>query len=127
MRKLAFATVVVMMSIVFSAARANVTEENFALDTTGDLIALCGVDAGDPNAMAAIHMCHGYFVGLHHFHTMMGRSLEGHVYCMEVEERPTRDQVIAMLVEWSRAHPEHDSMEAIDGVLQWAADTYPCE
>ena len=37
------------------------------------------------------------------------------------------DQAIAMLVEWSRAHPEHDSMEAIDGVLQWAAETYPCE
>ena len=125
MRKLAC---VIALSIAFpSIALANVTEENFALDTTGDLIALCGVDAADPNAMAAIHMCHGYFVGLHHFHTMMGRSLEGHVYCMEVEERPTRDQVIAMLVEWSRAHPEHDSMEAIDGVLQWAADTYPCE
>ncbi len=125
MRKLA--CVATLLIILPSLARANVTEENFVLDTTRDLIALCGVDAEDPNAVAAIHMCHGYFVGLTHFHILMGRALEGSIYCMEDAERPTRDQSIAMLVEWSRAHPEHDSMEAIDGVLQWAADTYPCE
>ena len=65
MRKLAC---VIALLIAFpSVARANVAEENFVLDTTADLIALCGVDAADPNAMAAIHMCHGYFVGLVHF------------------------------------------------------------
>jgi hypothetical protein len=103
-----------------------VTEENFRLDTTRDLIALCGVDAGDPHAVAAIHMCHGYVTGLVHFHIVMGRALEGRVYCMDDQNRPTRDQVIAMLVEWSRARPQHDSLEAVDGVVRWAADTYPC-
>jgi hypothetical protein len=129
-----FLTTIKLTCVVFvafllalpSAVRANVTEENFRLDTTRDLIALCGVDTNDPNATAAIHMCHGYVTGLVHFHIMMGRALEGRIYCMDDQKRPTRDQAIAMLVEWSRAHPEHDSMEAIDGVLQWAADTYPC-
>ena len=125
MRKLAC---VVALLIAFpSVARANVTEENFALDTTRDLIALCGVDAADPNAMSAIHMCHGYFTGIVHFHKLMGEALEGNVFCMKAKGEPTRDQAVAMLVEWSRAHPEHDSMEAIDGVMRWAADTYPCE
>ncbi len=124
MKKLAF---VVALLIAFpSVARANVTEENFALDTTRDLVALCGVDAADPNAMSAIHMCHGYFTGIVHFHKLMGDALEGKVFCMKAKGEPTRDQAVAMLVEWSRAHPEHDSMEAIDGVLRWAADTYPC-
>jgi len=126
MRNLAFVTAVVTMSIVFSAARAEVTEENFRIDTTKDLVALCSVDASDPNAVAAIHMCHGYVMGLVHFHIVMGRALEGSIYCMEDAKRPTRDQTIAMLVEWSKAHPEYDSLEAVDGVLQWAADTYPC-
>ena len=124
MRKLAC---VVALLIAFpSAVRANVTEQNFMLDTTRDLVALCGVDGADPNAMAAIHMCHGYFVGIIHFHKLMGDALEGQVFCMKDRE-PTRNQAIAMLVEWSRAHPEHDSMEAIDGVMQWAADAYPCD
>ena len=124
MRKLA--CVASLLIILSSLARANVTEENFMLDTTQDLIALCGVDAEDPNAVAAIHMCHGYVMGLVHFHIMMGRALEGRIYCMAGAKRPTRDQAIDMLVIWSRAHPEYDSVEAVDGVVQWAADTYPC-
>ncbi len=126
MGKLAFAMVVVTMSIVFSAARAEVTEENFRIDTTKDLVALCSVDASDPNAVAAIHMCHGYVMGLVHFHILMHRALEGSVFCIDEAERPSRDEAIAMLVTWSRSHPEHDSKEAANGMVQWAADTYPC-
>ena len=126
MRKLACAAFVVLLLALPTRARATVTDENFGLDTTKDLIALCGVDAEDPYAVAAIHMCHGYVMGLVHFHIMMDRALEGRIYCMEDAERPTRDQAIDMLVKWSRAHPEYDSLEAVDGVVQWAADTYPC-
>lgn len=124
MRKLACA--VTFLMLLPALAQAAVTERNFTLDTTGDLIALCGVDPQDPRAVAAIHMCHGYVLGLMHFHIVMGRALEGHVYCMDDAERPTRDQAIALLVRWSRTNPQHDSLEAVDGVLQWATETYPC-
>jgi hypothetical protein len=130
MRKLAFATAVVTVflsvSIVFSAAHAEVTEKNFRIDTTKDLVALCSVDASDPNAVAAIHMCHGYVMGLVHFHILIGRALEGSVFCIDDAQRPSRDAAITKLVAWSRNHPEHDSKEAANGVVQWAADTYPC-
>jgi len=126
MRKLACAAFVVLLLALPTRAHAKVTDENFGLDTLRDLIALCGVDAEDPYAVAAIHMCHGYMMGLVHFHIMMDRALEGRIYCMEGAKRPTRDQAIGMLVIWSRAHPEYDSLEAVDGVVQWAADTYPC-
>ena len=126
MRQLACAASVALLLAVSSAARANVTEQDFSLDTMEDLIDLCGVEASDPNAVAAIHMCHGYLTGLVHFHIVMGRALEGEIYCMKDEARPSRDQFVAMLVEWSSAHPEHDTLEAVDGVLMWAADTYPC-
>ncbi len=126
MRKLVCAAFLMLLLALPTRADANVTDENFRLDTTKNLIALCGVDAEDPYAVAAIHMCHGYVMGLVHFHIMMDRALEGRIYCMGDAERPTRDQAIDMLVKWSRAHPEHDSLEAVDGVVQWAADTYPC-
>ena len=126
MRKLARAACAALLLALPSTAGASVTEENFMLDTMGDLVALCGVDAQDPNAVAAIHMCHGYLTGLVHFHIVMGGALEGEIYCMEGEARPSRDQAVALIVDWSRAHPEHDSMEAVDGVLKWAADAYPC-
>jgi hypothetical protein len=71
-------------------------------------------------------MCHGYVMGLTHFHIIMGRALEGKIYCMKDQERPSRDQAIAMLVKWSKAHPEYDAKEAVDGVLLWAAAAFPC-
>ena len=126
MRKLVFVTVIVALSNVFSAAHAEVTDENFMIDDTKNLVALCSVDASDPNAVAAIHMCHGYVMGLVHFHILVGRALEGSVFCLEDAQRPTRDEAIATLVAWSRDHPEHDSKEAAEGVVQWASETYPC-
>lgn len=126
MRRLACAASAALLLAVASPARADVTEQDFSIDTFEDLIDLCGVEASDPNAVAAIHMCHGYLTGLVHFHIVMGRALENEIYCVKDEQRPTRDQFVSLLVEWSSAHPENDSLEAVDGVIMWAADTYPC-
>ena len=109
-----------------SSAQANVTEANFKLDTTADLVALCGVAAEYPNVDAAIHMCHGYVLGLIHMHILLGKPLNGRFFCVSDEQRPTRDEFVAKFVGWSRSHPEHSSKEAADGVLRWVADTYPC-
>ena len=126
MKKLACVAVVALSAMVSQQGLASVTEDSFRLDTFKDLVTLCGVEASDPNAAAAIHMCHGYVIGLVHFHELVGRALEGTVYCMADDQRPTRDAAIEMLVSWSGDHPEYDSDEAIDGVLRWAAAKYPC-
>lgn len=126
MKKLACVAIVALSAMVSQQGLASVTEDSFRLDTFKDLVTLCGVEASDPNAAAAIHMCHGYVIGLVHFHELVGRALEGTVYCMADDQRPTRDAAIEMLVSWSGDHPEYDSDEAIDGVLRWAAAKYPC-
>jgi hypothetical protein len=126
MKKLACVAVVALSAMVSQQGFASVTEESFRLDTFKDLVTLCGVEASDPNANAAIHMCHGYVIGLVHFHELVGRALEGTVFCLADDKRPSRDAAIDMLVRWSRGHPEYDSEEAIDGVLRWAAAQYPC-
>lgn len=109
-----------------ASARANVTEANFKLDTMADLVALCGVGAEDPNADSAIHMCHGYVLGLIHMHILLGKPLNGRFFCVSDEDRPTRDEFVAKFVSWSQDHPEHSSKEAAEGVIKWVADTYPC-
>ena len=126
MKKLASVAVVALSAMVSQNSFASVAEEDFRLDTFKDLVALCGVAASDPNASAAIHMCHGYVTGLVHFHELVGRALEGTVYCLAEDKRPARDDAIGMLVNWSRDHPEYNSEEAIDGVLRWLAAKYPC-
>jgi hypothetical protein len=126
MKKLASVAVVALSAMVSQNSFASVAEEDFRLDTFKDLVTLCGVAANDPNASAAIHMCHGYVTGLVHFHELVGRALEGTVYCLAEDKRPARDDAIGMLVNWSRDHPEYNSEEAIDGVLRWLAAKYPC-
>ena len=58
--RLAVIAAAVTAALVSGAATAAVTEQNFLLNTTGDLVALCGVSKDDPEKIAAIHFCHGY-------------------------------------------------------------------
>jgi hypothetical protein len=61
-----------LMKIVLSvavfpvcAAAAAVTEDNFLVRTTGDLVALCSADKGDPLMTAAVSFCHGFEIGVY--------------------------------------------------------------
>jgi len=104
-------------------------EEDFIIDTTGDLAALCGAQPGTANYVAAIHMCQGYMIGVHHFHEALAAEIDEDVYC-EPEpnsaDAPARDQVTAMFVDWVAANPSVASTEALDGFLRWANATFPC-
>ncbi len=102
--------------------------EAFMIDTAGDLARLCAVKREHPNYLAAVHMCHGYLVGVHHFHTALAAALEQGVYCLaSVSPRPTRDEVVADFAAWALETPGVAEREAIDAVLDWAAATYPCQ
>jgi hypothetical protein len=116
-------------ALVFAAAAANaqVAEKNFVLRTTGDLVALCGATRNDPNAIAAIHFCEGYLLGLDHFAEVTGRPFRGSLYCPPANLDLTRDQVVAMLVTWHRRNPGPAAEAPFDGVVRWAAATWPCK
>jgi len=109
------------------AARAE-EERHFLLDTAGDLARLCGTSTDSPLFGAAIHMCHGYLLGVHHFHEALSAEVEESVYCVDdVEPTPTRDEVTADFVTWMDANPAAAEAEALDGLLQWASQAYPCQ
>ena len=109
------------------AASAQVTPQNFLLRTTGDLVALCGVSRDDPNAAAAIHFCHGYYVGIDHSAEILGRPLRGVLYCPPDGLQLTRDQVLGMVVAYHRKNPQFASEAPVEGVIRWAAATWPCK
>ena len=109
------------------AASAQVTRENFVLRTTGDFVALCGVSRDDPNAIAAIHFCEGYLVGLDHFAEVTGRPFRGSLYCPPADLKMSRDQVVATVVAWHRKNPGPAAEAPFDGIVRWAAATWPCK
>ncbi|MBY8976876.1 hypothetical protein KHP62_13740 [Rhodobacteraceae bacterium NNCM2] len=123
-RNLAFAA---GLAVVGGTASQAVEESNFMVDTTADLAALCAAQPGDANYSAAIHMCQGYILGVHHFHTALAMKMDTDVYCVAPDETaPTRDEVMATFVTWVGAHPEIAQTEALDGLLTWASEAHPC-
>jgi len=99
---------------------------NFRLDTAGDLAALCASAPDHPNHAAAIHMCHGYLVGLHHMHQALAGALQDGLYCLPAGDPPSRNEVVAAFLDWSAARPDMAGAEAVDAALAFAAETYPC-
>lgn len=113
--------------LVAGAARAEVTKENFTFHTMRDFVALCGVSRDDPNANAAIHFCHGYYVGVNHASEILGRPFRGILYCPPEGLKHTREQVIAMVVDYHRRNPQFGAEAPIEGIIRWAAAAYPCK
>ena len=125
--RLALVAGIAAATLALEAGAAPVTTENFVLRTTGDLVALCGVSRDDPNAAAAVHFCQGYYLGLDHFAEETGRPFRNVLYCPPDGLKLTRDQVIAMVVEFHRKNPQFASQPPLDGIITWAAATWPCK
>lgn len=102
-------------------------DQNFRIDTAAQLAALCASTPDHRNYAAAIHMCHGYMVGVHHMHVAIAAATEEGVYCLPAEGVPSRDAVVAAFVSWMAAHPGMAGREALDATLEFAAETYPCQ
>jgi hypothetical protein len=109
------------------AAHAEVTRDNFLMRTTGDLLALCSVRGDDPNAVAAIHFCHGYALGLRHYGDATGRVFRGALYCPPSGPGMTRDEAVRSFVGWAATNTQYMSEPPFDGLLRWAMTTWPCQ
>ena len=116
-----------LSAAMLAVAHAAVTAENFQLHTTGDLVALCTVTRGESMAIAAIHFCEGFDVGV-------ARTLQSEdaarpnrrpLFCLP-NPRPTRDEAATGFVQWARADQQRLSLPPADGVANYLASTYPC-
>ena len=122
-----FPAILSALLLAAGADAAPVTKENFMLRTTGDLIALCGVARDDPNATAAIHFCHGYYVGMDQYAEVTGRAFRNRAFCPPEGVKLSRDQAIGMLVAFHRKNTQYASEAPFDGILRFAMATWPCK
>jgi Ssp1 endopeptidase immunity protein Rap1a len=104
-----------------------VTQDNFLVRTTADLVELCSASGTDEMHTAAIHFCQGYFVGADHYYLAerRGSSRAPPLICLS-NPPPTRDQAIHMFVDWARTNPQFMSELPVDSVMRFAATTWPC-
>src|SRR5512143_3027703 len=124
-RKLASALFCIAL-LIPAVARA-VTEEDFQVKTTENLLNLCTVSASDPRAQEAIHFCHGYLVGAYHYHLAEsdGPDAAKRLVCLPTSG-VTRNEVIAMFVEWAKARPQYMKEAPVETEFRFLTEKWPC-
>lgn len=129
MKRSLIAAIAAAAGMGFASGPANAADEKgFLIDDTRDLASLCATRPGQPNYVAAIHMCQGYILGVHHFHTALAQAQGEAIYCVDNRKpRPSRNEVVDEFVVWVGNTPDVGDEEALDGVLRWAKSAFPCK
>jgi hypothetical protein len=127
MFKKLIASLVLVSFLVPGLASAAVTDEDFVLATTQNLVNLCSVPASDPRAKEAIQMCEGYMLGAYHYYlaTNSGKN-DMRLVCMP-NPTPTRDQMAAMFVEWAKVNPQYMKEAPVDSEFRFMSARWPCK
>ncbi len=106
---------------------AAVTEEDFLLKTTQNLLNLCTVSAHDPLQKEATHMCFGYLVGAFHYHEAAVSALGSQRLVCLPEKAPSRNEAIAMFVEWAKARPQYMNEMPVETEFRFLMEKWPCK
>jgi hypothetical protein len=95
--------------------------------STRDLATLCDAGLQEPRRTDALAYCNGFIVGVGQFHTSLTATggVQQPIFCVP-EPQPTLSQVAAAFVTWTRGHPQHGSERAVDGLMRFAAEAFPC-
>jgi hypothetical protein len=109
-----------------SSGHAAVSEDNFLVKTTSDLVALCSVDPSDSMGTAAINFCHGYAVGVYRVLAEQQAAMKTDKMFCPPATPPSRNEAIASFVTWAKASPNAASLPAMDGVVTFLVQKFPC-
>ena len=104
-----------------------VSEDDFILDTTGDLVELCTVPSGDPLQGQAVSFCYGFLVGTYHYHMAENAGPAGSPMVCLPDPPPARSKVMKMFVEYVKKHPEYTNEEPVETWFRFLMEKYPCK
>ncbi len=92
--------------------------------STATLASICA--ATSPNAESPLTAyCRGFMVGAGQYHHAVSVATGRRVFCLP-EPSPTIENVQQAFVAWARANTQHGQERAVDGLMRFAAATYPC-
>jgi hypothetical protein len=114
----------IMLALPVAAYAA--TQDNFQLNTTGDLVALCSAESSDPMMTAAVNMCHGFFIATYRVLAVEETKERRKMFCVP-SPAPNRNEAIAEFVSWARANPSRLAMPPSDAILGFLESSFPCK
>ena len=119
-------TAAVALLLAMAPGGHAVTEANFAAKTTGDIVELCDPQSDSALANAAVNFCSGFAQGavsVEMAHDAGSRSMK--LFCLP-DPAPTRNEALAEFVKWARASPDRMSASAVNGLIGFLGERYPC-
>jgi hypothetical protein len=92
--------------------------------TTATLAEACASEGRDTAGATAVGYCRGFMAGAGQYHREISTDRPP-IFCLP-NPSPTFEAAQASFVAWVRANPQFGGEQAVDGLMRWAAATYPC-
>ena len=122
-----FTPLLLICMLIPGIANSAVTEEDFKVKKTKNLINLCTASTDDPHYKEAIHFCHGYLVGAYYYYAAQhGDEKANQLVCFP-EPNPTRNAVIEKVVSWAQQHPEFMNEMPVETEFRALTELWPCK
>ena len=108
-------------------ASAATSEDDFTMQTTRNLVNLCGTQPDDPVRDQAQELCLGYIAGAASMHRLLvaERKLEGGPIACPTQS-VSREDFAAYFVNWANDHSQYMDDPAIATMVRAAIDKFPC-
>jgi len=104
-----------------------VSDEDFEINATENLLKLCTAAPGDPLYHQAVNFCHGFLVGAYHYHVAESNGPQGvKLVCMP-DPPPSRNEAIDMFIQWAKARPQYWKEEAVETEFRFLIEKWPCQ
>jgi hypothetical protein len=126
MKRKLLGLIVILGILLPGLANSAVTEEDFVVKTTRNLINLCTATPEDPRYEEAISFCQAYMVGAYHYSIAEhSKDPKGSLVCLP-EPKPTRNEVVAMFVVWAQAYPQFMTDMPVETQFRFMSEKWPC-
>ena len=113
--------------LALPALAGAVSEEDFKVETTQNLINLCTVCKDDPLYNHAINFCHGFLVGAFRYYLADSSGPKGIKLLCPPDPPPSRNETIQMFVDWAKAHPQYMKERAVETEFRFLMEIWPCK
>ena len=113
--------------VLVPALGGAVTEADFEVKTTQNLLNLCTAAPNDPRYREAIHFCHGYLVGAYHYHVAQTSGEGGKPLVCFPTPPPSRNEALRMFIAWVQAHPQYMNERPVETEFRFLTEKWPCQ
>jgi len=119
--------VIILVGFLVPGIAGAVSEDDFEIQATENLLNLCTAPPGDSLYHQAVNFCHGFLVGAYHYHVAESNGPQGVKLVCLPDPPPSRNEAIDMFIQWAKARPQYWKEEAVETEFRFLIEQWPCK